>query len=564
MSLPSIFYMIPWWNVAIALGIAAAMSAIGWMLAEALRSSELKAWSKKELTEFFITVSILSVIVLVVAFAESITTAMVGTDYFESAKTHLSEMRNLLFTTAYDLSLEASFYAVFTKMRIDLGTFVTFAAMIFTGGAGAALGLLDFIGITVMPFDPLSNATGALVDSIKFIFTVYMLVVGQITLLDFIEKTMLTIILPLGVLFRAFPLTRKTGSTLIAISLIAYFVYPLSIDIGGVIYDKVSYLMPKNINIEKIVDVGGNVAAIDISPMLTMAKAKVTSAKWALYGNGTYRLWYSLDKKCPDFDPEISNSSINPNSGKSWECSCLVRESGLFCDECSGSSSSFYNNGEKSLQQPPFDPANPGEYSKWVIKYYGVSSISPDYICYTMIKNGTFKGKLSYITNQFSTSYENREQSYLMDVYNSSGNGTTKEYSAGGMDDITVFIGDPKSSDWTAAEERMGKIVGMSSVSTRGSYIKFVESIFQAMNNLGSELVQVQGSYSPLIIITNPPMLASAVYLSITDRMPRIIIPVVTILFTFVISFILTISTFKGVSPAFGGESDIPGLGKLL
>jgi hypothetical protein len=566
--------------IAIALGIAAAFSAIAWMLSEAFKSSELKAWAKRELNEFFFTAILVVSLVLIIAFADVIATALVGDKfipvenepaYFTTARNHLSEMHNLLYTTGYDLTYEAAFYAVMSKIRVDVGQIIGYMLTPISGGLSAVIAkiLTQFVGITITPFDPLSNATGVLGDMIKFVFTVFMFVVGQMTLLDFIEKTMLTIILPLAVVFRAFPLTRKTGSTLIALVLVAYFVYPVSVNIGSVIYDKISYLMPKNINIQKVVDVGGNITAVEMPPMISTSEAKAKSATWALYGNGTYRLWYSLDRNCPSKELSLTEPVI---SGKTWGCACIIKESGMFCDTCTEGTPSWYSGGEKRIQQPPFNPANLGEFSKWVIKYTsGTSGAESDTTCYTLWGNGTYKGSLTYfkkpltslITNDPSTNTNNRENSLIVDIYSKSGT-ATPTYAAAGLDMITVFIGDPATSEWTAAEERMGKIQEMSKVSTTVSYGNFFSAMFKALNNLGSELSSVQGAYTPLVLVSNPPSFAAAVYLSITDRLPRIMIPTVVVLFTFVISLILTITAFRGISPAIGGESEIAGLSKLV
>ena len=51
----------------------------------------------------------------------------------------------------------------------------------------------------------------------------------QIIVLEFFEQTMLKIFLPLGILLRAFFLTRRVGSTLIALSIACFFVFPVSV-----------------------------------------------------------------------------------------------------------------------------------------------------------------------------------------------------------------------------------------------------------------------------------------------------------------------------------------------
>ncbi len=64
---------------------------------------------------------------------------------------------------------------------------------------------------------------------------------GQYTILDYIDKNMLTIFLPLGILLRVFPLTRGAGGLLIATSIGFYFILP-----GFFILTDPSYARPSN------------------------------------------------------------------------------------------------------------------------------------------------------------------------------------------------------------------------------------------------------------------------------------------------------------------------------
>jgi hypothetical protein len=55
-------------------------------------------------------------------------------------------------------------------------------------------------------------------------------------LLTFIEESALAVFLPFGLMLRAFPFSRKTGSTIIAVVVAAYFIYPISILINQQIW----------------------------------------------------------------------------------------------------------------------------------------------------------------------------------------------------------------------------------------------------------------------------------------------------------------------------------------
>lgn len=61
-------------------------------------------------------------------------------------------------------------------------------------------------------------------------------VIMQKILLLFIHQNVLAVFLPLGLALRGVPFLRKTGSTIIAVCLILYFVYPLTVWINSQVY----------------------------------------------------------------------------------------------------------------------------------------------------------------------------------------------------------------------------------------------------------------------------------------------------------------------------------------
>ncbi len=81
---------------------------------------------------------------------------------------------------------------------------------------------------------PVNEANTVLVDMVGVLMSA---TIGQKMLLDFFEANVPMVILPLGLLMRAFPFTRKTGSTVVAFCFAAYFVFPTSVLINQRIYD---------------------------------------------------------------------------------------------------------------------------------------------------------------------------------------------------------------------------------------------------------------------------------------------------------------------------------------
>ena len=602
----SLLLAMQWPMIAIALVISAAVAAVAYMVSAMFNSSELRAWAKKEFNEFIFSVVIIAALVIAIVFADSIIaslpwkSAVVMSDlpfqevvplysidsgkpaHMEYAKAHLSQMNYLIYNSGFELTIEAAFYAVLAGLKFDLGSFIVQVTSFVFGPVGGIAGwlinLLNFIGIEIQPFSPLNNLTGVMTDLVKYIFTVFMLVVGQQKLLEFIEIAMLRFILPLGFVFRAFPLTRKTGSTLIALSLIAYFVYPASINVGGYMFDQFNSLYSTGgTTISKTFDKGASVAANDIPPLLTPDQASTTPARWTLFGSGKLRLWRSINSGCLSSD----------TTGKTWECICMRDNNALLCDVCHTqtlTSEVFYRNGEKPVQQPPFDPNNPGEYQKWVISYLDsppIGQMPTHTVCYDFVRSEDYdSSKSTSLTHILARLPENKTYSFIVDVYRpmqGTGPGTNivvPIYAAAGFDDVSVFIGDPKSSEWTAAQERMAKALEITKVNGVNSYGNFMTAMLQAVGGIAEDVSNVgkgtwyQATDSNLFdkakLLMNPPALTAAIYLSFTERIPKIMIPMVIVLFTFVTSVIFTISAFKGISPAIGGEADIMGLGKLL
>jgi len=85
---------------------------------------------------------------------------------------------------------------------------------------------------------PIVDAHTLLVDFIGMLVSA---TAAQNMLLTFIEINVPLVILPLGMVMRAFPFTRKAGSTIIAFCVAAYFIYPLTILVNERIYDDVSH-----------------------------------------------------------------------------------------------------------------------------------------------------------------------------------------------------------------------------------------------------------------------------------------------------------------------------------
>jgi hypothetical protein len=105
-------------------------------------------------------------------------------------------------------------------------------------GFGYPLGQ-PFMWLNVGGFTPLiglnlvSEANIFVVDAIAAAWSGF---AAQKMLLQFVETSVITYFLPLGLFLRAIPFSRKTGSTILAIVFAAYFVYPTTVLVSQRIY----------------------------------------------------------------------------------------------------------------------------------------------------------------------------------------------------------------------------------------------------------------------------------------------------------------------------------------
>ncbi|MEM2974548.1 MAG: hypothetical protein QW112_02905, partial [Candidatus Micrarchaeia archaeon] len=349
-------------------------------------------------------------------------------------------------------------------------------------------------------------------------------------------------------------LTRKTGSTLIALSAIAYVIFPLSVNLGGIIYGEMESLMPREPNLADILSTGveGNVTVYPLRPIHTAAEAGTASAKWAVYGTGIYRIWHSVSDECPE-------------GGRIWGCVCAVRKGVPLCDQCEDGSPAYriWNGGGMPLQQPPLNPANPGSYSTWEVKFFPIGDpVSARIRCFQFVRSGTFDGSVKYISQSFDGFQQNRTHGLMLDIYHKQGN----NYIAAGLDDVATYIGDPGAANaWTAPDVRTSKMFETyTELKASNSYTAFFDSILRTLKSLGTDFASHITPLTVPALLALPHVFAGTAYLNYTDRLPRMIIPATITVFVFILAVTISISSFKGISSALGGESEISGLSKLV
>ena len=240
---------------AYALLISLFVVALAYMVAEILKSPQLNAWAKNELYEFIVSALIVGNLV----FGLTLLNTMVfdftgGLDHFGVANDYLDQLirapsiLNITGSLAVWFSTNVTGHALDLNQQMgDLNTaYIMLWVLEMISGVLGSLVMafilsagpnLAYIRVGFTPLAGLSQLTPSLMNMMDMVGVIILATVAQKSLLVFFRETMFRLFLPLGVALRAFPLSRKLGSTLIALAVTCYVVYPLTLAMNLGIYD---------------------------------------------------------------------------------------------------------------------------------------------------------------------------------------------------------------------------------------------------------------------------------------------------------------------------------------
>jgi len=134
--------------------------------------------------------------------------------HVEVAEGAIQILKTKLMTMYVDLYLYEVLVGFLSTISFPLGS-------PFPGPMGITFSLMPFDGLAL-----LSSAHTTIVETIGYLL---MVVMAKKFLLGFVQYGIPGILLPAGILLRAFPFFRTTGSSLIAICIVGYFVYPFAV-----------------------------------------------------------------------------------------------------------------------------------------------------------------------------------------------------------------------------------------------------------------------------------------------------------------------------------------------
>ncbi|RLG20054.1 hypothetical protein DRN67_01005 [Candidatus Micrarchaeota archaeon] len=213
-----------WQPIALtALMISFFIVALGWMLSEFLRSPELHAWSKNEIYEVLISAFLLASVFFFAALGEQLAQGFtMGENHVEWGRAYLDNVKTLL---------ELEMYPLILSVDIIASTFATW-----NFSYPAEISALSMI-IATSPVSGLQMIAGSLVFMLDSVGMFIAVTLAQLAFLDFAETFGLALFVPLGIVLRTFPVSRRLGSTLIALGITIYFIYPLTLALNQEVFD---------------------------------------------------------------------------------------------------------------------------------------------------------------------------------------------------------------------------------------------------------------------------------------------------------------------------------------
>lgn len=232
-----------------ALLISLLVVALAYMIAEILRSPQLNAWAKSELYEFIVSALIIANLFFGLTVLNSFvyyTTG--GLDHFALAQSYLDELTRAptlpnfvtgIVTGSGGIGSVTGVYLKLVSMEVIsglLGSFYIQAMIPLMGDFGLLYSRIGFV-----PFGGLDQFVQPVLAMTDMVGVILMVLIAQKSLLTFFQESMFSLFLPLGVVLRTFPLSRRLGATIIAISITCYIVYPLTLAMNLGIYDSVPH-----------------------------------------------------------------------------------------------------------------------------------------------------------------------------------------------------------------------------------------------------------------------------------------------------------------------------------
>jgi len=521
----------------LALLISAVMSSIAWMISSIFQSKEINAWAKKELSEFIFTGVLLALTVPLLLIITSIVVAYADGDPFTLAKIYLDKVEVEISSIYLFTSSSIVMFSFITNIPLSLGLIVKALATIIAATQGVLPGLITGIvsffskfKVTLFPGSPFSLLSNFLLSLNSALTPILLAFFVQKELLLFIQAAALPVLLPTGILLRAFPFSRKAGSTLIAIALTLFVIYPLVLAFVGSMYDITYNKVVGQTNLQTSFSLTHEDLFFRDLPVGGRYRLDYGDEfKWVAAKNISYSIW--RDIKCTDiqnpFTSHIISGSLTPIPSEN-ENYLIIPFKDTVCSP------------------DPDGIPNCVEFDVWK--------------CYKKFKWGIADSEEGFgfliDSAHYPSSENNTNHSILLIAQERNGAFTQVEF-------FDFFLGDPCKQNafsklwcwlgFSAKEDEINDISWLYLSSRAGS-----SALTGALTSLGL----IGGSTITSAFLT--PMAAGQVFYVLTDILPIILLPYIFVLFTFVIIIMVSNASFKSISTTIGGETKIIELGRLI
>ncbi|MCX8202314.1 MAG: hypothetical protein N3G74_00695 [Candidatus Micrarchaeota archaeon] len=531
-----------WFGTSIlALILSAALSALAWMLSSAFQSNELKGWARKELSEFIVSALILVLTVPLLMVITGITIAYATSadpniqygkaDPFSIAKSYLDKVEQQLVSVYTEVSGSIIVLTAISSFSIDLGLIakllITFLASLFSGGAAAIPAFFTKFSVLIGMGSPFSTITNFLETIQSAMIVILLAFFVQKEILFFIQAAALPVLMPTGVLLRAFPLTRRAGSTLIALALTLFIVYPLTLAFVGHMYETTynavvseqPALQPQgelHLLVERELPLSGDYY-LDYKQEF----------RWLTYYNITYSIWHDINcnQAGSYFDSQImgNNLAIPPDNHNYWRIT---------------SEETVWTTTPDGVPLPNVITSSKC-YKKFI---YGVSASSQT-IGFVLTKD--YYPEKDYKNHSIILVAKLNENAQAMQT---------------NVEIFNFYLGNPCEKYPLLC--KLGIVGGEVPINDVSYGTIAIDAAISGLKGMTKTFATVGGRTITNIGLT--PYAAGYVFYDFTNSLPLMVLPFLIVLFSFVVILMVSVSSFKSISTTLGGETKLIELGRLI
>lgn len=220
-----------------AIMVTISVISIAYIIAKAFSLPALEAWTKIEMQEALISALVLLIVLATVTSSNEIVSVMTGIpDYMTAAQGTLSYQQEVM-------------RDIFTEL-MELNHYIAkIAGFSYSQSAGALIVSAYWSRVPMGGLSALSLPMATAMDQLSLAM---LTTSAQKLFLQFFAFVVPTFMLPLALVLRTFPLTRKIGAALIAVAVGLYIIFPFSVILGGAIYNSVRTAPGSDISDAKI------------------------------------------------------------------------------------------------------------------------------------------------------------------------------------------------------------------------------------------------------------------------------------------------------------------------